>query len=205
MSFPRWEQSSSAAPGGPRANETQGTPRSDDLKLTEYCVAHRNRKGGMENGTVFLHGKRVKKWYGYYHAVNPKTGKRITRKRAIGLKSEMTKAQAEDAHREWVRNFHKTPVADTPKATLRALAEDYYSITKGDWSEAWRATVRSMYDRVILPALGDRTLDSIMPEDLKNFINPLPEREWRGSPHFDRDKATIERVIVPGKTKKGIS
>jgi integrase len=180
----------------------------DEIKLPEYCATHRNRERGMENGYVTEGGGKNKKWIGHYHVyIRHPDGseKRMHRKRVVGLKSKMTKAQAEDAHRGWVRNFHRAPVADSPKTTFRALAEKYYGVAKGDWSTAWRQTKQSLYNVHLFPAFGERAVDSITPEELKNFINSLPNREWRASPHFERDKETGQRVIVPGKLKHGAS
>src|SRR6516164_582899 len=96
--------------------------------VAEYSAAHRTRER-RENGYVELTGKREKKWRGYYHdyVAQPDGSElRIKKKRIIGIKADIpTKAEAEDIHRAWIRRRAAQPVADTKKALVRHLCDDY--------------------------------------------------------------------------------
>jgi integrase len=150
-------------------------------ELTAYVRAHRIRQHGMENGYVEKTGKRVKKWRGYYHDYrqNPDgTQKRIKLKTILGPVSEMSKAQAEDALRLFIRRRNSLPVAETPKATVASLCDDYLQLREGDWQGATRDTNASILT-LIKAALGERVIEAVQPEDIKLFINSLPKRTWK--------------------------
>jgi integrase len=149
------------------------------MNLAEYGKLHRTRERGTEDGSVKQTGTKTKKWEGVYHAYVPDGAgghKRITRRRIIGECSKMTKTQAREEHREWIRRFNSEPVADTAKATVGQMADDYYLLKVGDWNDQWRMVTRALIQNIIKPALGPKPLEAVTPEMLKTFVNSLPGR-----------------------------
>lgn len=153
----------------------------DELNLATYTAAHRTRRHGMENGTVKKTGKHVKKWIGHYHdyrtGPNGKT-KRIRLSTTLGPVSEMTKAEAQEALRVFIRRRYAQPAAETTKATVGTLCDDYLQLHEGDWEEATLATNTSIL-KLIKAGLGDRVIEEVQPEEVKLFINSLPRRTWK--------------------------
>lgn len=159
--------------------------------LASYNAAHRNRES-HQNGWVELVGKREKKWKGFYHVIVAKpdgTTRRQQRKRIIGTKVEIpTKGQAEDIHREWLRRQAGQAVATTGRAKVADLCEDYLTMREVDWEEGTRRNTRSIFNNSIIPALGQRAVDSILPEDLKRFMGSLAHRQ-------DLRKKTLKKGV----------
>src|SRR5215510_13392862 len=123
------------------------TKMNDDLNLTAHTVAHRVREHN-EDGFVDVTGKREKKWRGWYHvyiAQPDGTQKRVKRERVIGPCSKMTKKEAKDEHRAWLRRSNSLPLAETGSANLALLCEDLVRLKEGDWESHTRATNISIY------------------------------------------------------------
>ena len=175
--------------------------------LAEYSAQHRTRER-HENGWVELVGKREKKWKGFYHDYVLRadgSARRQQRKRIIGTKAEIpTKAEAEDLHRVWLRRRAAQPVADTSKAKVSHLCDDYLALRNGDWEEATRKTNQSLFERIIKPAIGHRPIESITAEDLKKLVNDLPNRSYEMSGRIEHGEDG-KLLKLPGKMKKGIS
>lgn len=153
----------------------------DDLNLAAYTGSHRTRQRGMENGHVDKTGLREKKWRGWYHVYAQKedgTEGRITRKRIIGPVKGMTKAQAEDEHRIWIRRYNSRPAAETAAATVAVLCDDLFQLRSGDWEDATRSTNASVF-ALIKDGIGDMVLETVKADDLKRFLNTLPARKWK--------------------------
>jgi integrase len=152
----------------------------DNLGLGAYTAAHRTRQRGLEDGYVDKTGKREKKWRGWYHVYVKKddgTETRIKRKRIIGPVVGMTKAEAEEEHRIWIRRFHTLPAAETPAATVATLCDDLFQLREGDWEDAARSCNASVFG-LIKAGLGTRQIEQVNADDLKQFINGLPKRTW---------------------------
>ena len=175
------------------------------VNLAEYGTQRRSREF-RENGTVRLVGKRQKKWEGIYHIRKQQpdgTLKREKRYRMIGTKADIpTKAKAEDMHREWLRRQSNQPVAESGKATVAQICDDFIELRKGDWSEEWLATQKGIFEHSIKPAIGSRTIESITAEDLKLMVNDLPNRKWE-TVVVVPDKGKFKRV--KGKPRSGCS
>lgn len=167
------------------------------MNLPEYFSQHRTRERGHGDGTVKKEGN---KWVGYYHVYVG--DKRKAREKVLGLCAEMTKVQAKDALRELSRKANDVPQADSSDATFGAVAEDYFGMKLGDWSPGEVVTKRAMYNRVLIPALGDRPIKAITAEELKRFVNSLPNRTWYSVRSFKEDG---EMKREDGKAHKGIS
>jgi integrase len=174
--------------------------------VAEYSAAHRTRER-RENGYVELTGKREKKWRGYYHdyVAQPDGSElRIKKKRIIGIKADIpTKAEAEDIHRAWLRRRAAQPVADTKKALVRHLCDDYVLMRADDWEEHQCRSVRSMFNTIVKPAIGDRPIEAINAEDLKRLVNSLATRRTVSPGRFKRVDGKLQKV--PGIVKIGTS
>jgi hypothetical protein len=137
-----------AHPPGDGTGHKERHPMNDNLRLAAYTAAHRTRQRGLEDGYVDKTGKREKKWRGWYHVYVKKddgTETRIKRKRIIGPVVGMTKAQAEEEHRIWIRRFHTLPAAETPAATVATLCDDLFQLREGDWEDAARSCNASVF------------------------------------------------------------
>lgn len=148
--------------------------------LASYTARHRTRRRNMENGTVKKTGKREKKWIGFYHAYKKLadgTERRDKARIILGRCADMTKGQAEEALRVFIRRKHEMPVTEVSRAKLKALCDDLVELKKGDWSEHTRSTYAGTF-RLIVAGLGDRPVDQITADDLKRFVNNLPNRQW---------------------------
>lgn len=149
--------------------------------LAQYSASHRTRQRGLEDGYVDKTGKREKKWRGWYHVYDKKTDgteTRIKRSRIIGPITGMSKGEAEEEHRIWIRRLHSLPAAETRSATVATLADDLFQLREGDWETATRSCNASVF-ALIKGGLGSRPIDQIKPDDLKRFLNALPKRTWK--------------------------
>jgi integrase len=174
--------------------------------LAEYGKQHRSRPHGNEDGSIRQIGKKVKKWEGTYHvyvAGPDEKQRRDTRRRVIGECAKMTKTQARDEHREWVRRLHSQPIAVAAKNTVAQFCDDYFRLKAGDWSEKSQGRERGAHN-VVKAALGDRAINSVTPEDLKLFVNGLPERTYAPVINSRRPDGTM-KTIYSQKQKTGIS
>jgi hypothetical protein len=152
----------------------------EDLNLTAYTTTRRVREH-HEDGYVDVTGKKQKKWRGWYHVYVAKpdgTKTRIKRKRIIASCSQMTKADARDEHRTWIRRFNAQPVAESGTCTVANLCDDFMAMREGDWDESTRKTNRSVFNSLIKPALGAKPINRVKAEDLKKFLNGLPSRTY---------------------------
>ena len=179
------------------------------LNIAEYSAAHRNRERN-ENGWVKLVGKREKKWKGFFHLYEPQpngTSKRVRRTIVLGSKAEIpTKGKAEDALRVIVRQQLALPMANTARATVADLCDDYLALRSSDWEESTRKTNTSIITRVIRDTLGHLPIERVTPEDLKRMISDLPNRTWSAGGRIERGvDGKTHRVAGTGKTRKGVS
>lgn len=148
-----------------------------DLNLTAHTSAHRIREH-REDGFVDTTGKREKKWRGWYHVYVPQpdgTQKRVKRERVIAPCAGMTKKEARDEHRNWLRRLNAQPIADKATSKLSDLCDDLVRLREGDWEEHTRATNVSIL-KLIQAGIGHKAIEAITAEDLKLFINALPKR-----------------------------
>jgi integrase len=150
-------------------------------ELAAYTGSHRFRQRGMENGTVKKTGKRVKTWTGYYHVYRKQadgTERRDKAKKVLGPVSEMTKGEAEETLRVFIRRRNVLPAAESPAATVATICDDLRLLREGDWDDATRSTNASVLE-LIKSGLGKRPLETVSAEDLKLFLNALPKRSWK--------------------------
>jgi hypothetical protein len=167
--------------GDPSGGEETAMVEGSDLHLTAYTATHRVREH-HEDGYVDVTGKKQKKWRGWYHVYASKpdgSRTRIKRKRVIGPCSEMTKAEAKDEHRAWIRRFNSQPVAESGTCSVANLCDDFMAMREGDWDETTRKTNRSVFNSLIKPALGEKSIAKVEAEHLKKFLNGLPDRTYK--------------------------
>ncbi|HKD03018.1 MAG TPA: site-specific integrase [Terriglobales bacterium] len=166
---------------------------SDDLNLAAYTGSHRTRQRGLENGHVKKTGGSPNMWRGFYHVYVPGsngTDVRQTRKKILGPVAEMTKGEAEEALRVFIRRLHSLPAAETGESTIATLCDDFLLLREGDWEKDSTLGTNTSVLRLIKAGLGDRPVDSVKPLDLKTFMNSLAKRTWK---------------TPTGKIRKGIS
>jgi integrase len=135
-----------------------------------------------ESGWVEKTGKTIKKWRGYFHvyATLPDgTEKRLRRKVLLGTCAELTKGAAEDKLRDHIRESRGQRVATGPGATVAALCDEWFNMSKEDWSDANQKTVRTVFERLIKPAIGSMEVSKVQAPDLKALVNDLPKRQWK--------------------------
>jgi integrase len=171
------------------------------VDLSAYTAKHRTRQHGIENGSVKAVGKKVKKWQGIYHVYDDK-GSRITRRVILGEYSKMTKTQAKENLRVMLRRREEEPAAATAQATVSLLCDDYFAIRKGDWEESTQQCVGSLF-QLVKASLGDKPVEKVTAENLKRFVNELPNRKYTMQTTFYKEGKPI--VVTHGKAKTGIS
>jgi integrase len=134
-----------------------------------------------ENGWVEKIGKRVKKWRGYYHIYDIQPDgreKRCRRKVLLGECARLTKGDAEEKLRDVIKVARGQRLAEAPEASVTQLCNDYFRLRKGDWSENNRGTLSSVFN-LIKAAVGDMEVGKVRADDLKAFVNSLPDRRWK--------------------------
>jgi len=62
------------------------------------------------------------------------------------------------------------------RLTVRQWAETWFASASGTWKPKTRHTYRSVLDRMVYPALGDRTLSTLRPMDMSRWTAELADR-----------------------------
>jgi len=134
------------------------------------CTRHRDRKG-----TLLIRGKERKLWLSQW----PEGNKRMSHK--LGWRDEMSRSQAERAHRQWMEkiNHQRELVGDS--AILTSFFHHHYwddnSQQYGDElltkRPSVRRDIRSVMKHVWIPRFGSRNLNSLKTGELRGFLVSL--------------------------------
>ncbi|MGI9074826.1 MAG: tyrosine-type recombinase/integrase [Bryobacteraceae bacterium] len=128
-----------------------------------------------QNGWVTPSGKSPRTWTGYWYVYETADGKdkRLQRSKVLGLRSELTKGQAEYRLLEFIRNGEPPP----EKASFEQIARWYLAVRQGAWSRKMQGVMKSIFENHILPAPAfkqngtPKLLSEITKSDVEVFLN----------------------------------
>lgn len=123
----------------------------------------RNR---IQSGWVEVRGKKPRKWVGFFYVTVD--GERRRREVRLGLKSELTKGEAEQRLRDQLGG---SPLTRT--TTFGDAAAKYLKLKSADWSPIMSRTMASIFDNQISPALGRYIASEIKPTTIKEFFGEV--------------------------------
>lgn len=140
-----------------------------------------------ERGYVYKVGKSPKKWEGRYHVyvrIANGTEKRRERTKVLGLCSDLTKRQAEDALHEVIAlaRGQATLLAEAP--TFRDVWTRYRALKEPTWSTATKKTVVSIFEGAsmkkkrasILSMIGEHRVSDLTRGPLQDCLNQMAIR-----------------------------
>ena len=154
----------------------------DRKQKTENTVAMK-----YQQGTVYLCGKRVKKWYGKFLIYGRDTdGKEVRRQRNVAIcpKANTPKWRAEQLLREIIarecgaNGANLTAPADESVTFRWFVQERYIPMRQGKWSPAYRKTNTYQLEHYLVSRFGDlpvRRLDSFQ---IQIWLNELAEKGY---------------------------
>ena len=139
-----------------------------------------------QQGTVKLVGKRVKSWRGRWHSYTVGADgveHRHNHTRTLGLKSEMTKDEAKRKLRDIIdrESSQAGRIRPNPDVTFEWFWENnFVPLKKGQWSEAARSAVQSVFKNHVLPVIGKVKLGELNRLDLQTHLYEIAEK-WSES------------------------
>jgi len=139
-----------------------------------------------QQGTVKLVGKRVKSWRGRWHSYTVGADgveHRHNHTRTLGLKSEMTKDEAKRKLRDIIdrESSQAGRIRPNPDVTFEWFWENnFVPLKKGQWSEAARSAVLSVFKNHVLPVIGKVKLGELNRLDLQTHLYEIAEK-WSES------------------------
>jgi len=117
-----------------------------------------------QRGFVKPTGKRPRTWTGYWYVYED--GKRRQRSRVLGLRSVLTKHEAQDRLRDLLRAGD--PLNRNPY--FKEAAAQYLHLKSGDWSRNFHRVMVSLFSRHVLPFLGEQRANDILPTTIKKWL-----------------------------------
>ena len=144
---------------------------------------HLPRQRQRPRGTVERFGTRPENWRGLYYVYVVENGveKRVQRRPVLGPTASMSKRAAEDKLFEIIDRELALPPELPRKVTFRSIWERYRSLKSGIWSRANEGPVQSMFQKHVLPAIGDWELAELTPDPLQRLLNQIASRGYRKS------------------------
>lgn len=152
-----------------------------------------------ERGYVYTVGRSPKKWEGRYHVyvrLPNGTEKRRERTKVLGLYSELTKRQAEDALRNVIAVARGQGTLPAQIPTFADLWLRYRALKEPTWSTATRKTVVSLFEGNskkktrpnLLSMVGNRRISDLTRDPLQDCLNQMANR---GDSHSAVKKARV--------------
>ena len=131
------------------------------------CIRHRDRKGSL-----LIRGKKRKLWLSQW----PEGNKRMSHK--LGWHDEMSRSQAERAHRQWMEKLNRQREITGESVTLESFFAQHC------WNEETKSfgdelinkpasTQRDMKNaalQVLLPRFGKHDMDSIKTGEIQSYL-----------------------------------
>ena len=144
---------------------------------------HLTRQRQRPRGTVERFGTRPENWRGLYYVYISEDGveKRVQRRPVLGPTATMTKRTAEDKLVAIIDRELALPPKLPREVTFRGIWERYRTLKTGVWSRANEGTLRSIFQRHVLPAIGDWELSQLTPDPLQRLLNGIASRGYRKS------------------------
>jgi integrase len=144
---------------------------------------HLPRQRNRPRGTVERFGSRPENWRGLYYLYVVEDGieKRVQRRPVLGPTASMSKRSAEDKLAEIIGRELALPPERPREVTFRSLWERFGSLKSGIWSRANSGTLQSIFQKHVLPVIGDWEVAQLTPDPLQRLLNQVAARGYRKS------------------------
>src|SRR5437773_1992126 len=144
---------------------------------------HLPRQRRRPRGTVERFGKRPENWRGLYYVYVVENGveKRVQHRPVLGPTAPMTKRAAEDRLAEIIERELALPPERPRTLRFRDIWESFCSLKSGIWGKANAGNLQSIFQKHVLPTLGDWELSQLTLDPLQRLLNQIAERGYRRS------------------------
>jgi hypothetical protein len=180
------------------------------LTLDVRTIGRHMARQRRQNGWVEPTGKRPRTWTGFWYEYEQLSEREIRRRksRVLGLRSELTKGDAEERLRALIRNGTRNFTRETQSEVLmfETAANRYLELKKGDWGSKMNSCLRSIFKKHIIPGLGARAAVDIKPSDIKSFLNNLADvgSESLLKKAITHIRAVFDILVEDDKVKKNL-
>jgi integrase len=144
-----------------------------------------------QSGYVSLHGKRVKKWYGFYHLyIVGKDGRERRRKTSVvlGEKSKLKKWEAEEKLAAIIAKETGKATRPDPDRTFGWFWKyRFLSIKEGEWSPNQSKTITGIFEKHVLPRFEKTKLRDLNRFDIQILLNELAK---------DKSESLVDKVFT---------
>jgi integrase len=144
---------------------------------------HLPRQRRRPRGTVERFGTRPENWRGVFYVYVFENGieKRVQRRPVLGATVSISKRAAQDKLAEIIERELALP-PDRPRTSrFRDIWESFCSLKSGIWGKANAGNLQSIFNKHVLPALGDWELSQLTLDPLQRLLNQIAERGYRRS------------------------
>jgi integrase len=117
----------------------------------------------------------------YLYVVENGVERRVQRRPVLGPTTSMSKRAAEDRLAEIIDRELALPPELPRQVTFRSVWERYRSLKSGVWTLANAGPWQSIFQKHVLPAIGDWELAQLTPDPLQRLLNQLAARGYRKS------------------------
>jgi integrase len=107
--------------------------------------------------------------------------KRVQRRPVLGTTASMSKRAAEDKLAEVIERELALPPELPRNPKFGDIWESFRSLKTGVWGKANEGNLQSIFQKHVLPALGDWELAQLTPDPLQRLLNQVAERGYRKS------------------------
>ncbi len=131
-----------------------------------------------QKGWIVVSGKTEKKWIGHWmpwRADGTRTHERVV----LGLKSKLTKWEAEDKLRAHIAEEEKRPVTPEGEPTFQWFWTRRFVPTR-TWCPKTEGVVTTIFDRHVLPVIGARLLRRVEKFEIDMLVKRIAE-SWSAS------------------------
>lgn len=131
-----------------------------------------------QNGWVAVSGKKEKKWIGHWMPYR-QNGKRTHERVVLGLKSKLTKWEAEDKLRAHIAEQEKRPLTPEGEPTFQWFWTRRFVPTR-TWCPKTEAVVTTIFDHHVLPVIGARLLRRVEKFEIDMLVKKIAA-SWSAS------------------------
>ena len=131
-----------------------------------------------QKGWIVLSGKTEKKWIGHWmpwRADGTRTHERVV----LGLKSKLTKWEAQDKLRVHIAEQEKRPITPEGEPTFQWFWTRRFVPTR-TWCPKTEAVITTIFDRHVLPVIGARLLRRVEKFEIDMLVKKIAE-SWSAS------------------------
>lgn len=141
---------------------------------------------------LFISPKGAKSWRYDYRLVGarqtltiglyPEISLAVARKRLTEARSRV----AEGVSPAEVKQAAKAQARIARKNTVRALGQDWYQARSASRSQSWCGNARRFLEKDIYPALGNKPIREVTPDDVERLVRKVAEQRGAKSAHYMR-------------------